>query len=271
MYELYCANLLTNAGWHVRRIPPPDFGVDLIATLAGVRLAIQCKNQRKNVGVSAVQQVVAGQEMYKHITHRMVASGSGFSKSAHKLATATRTHLAHHDSLVSSANSLITNSVIKSADHTRVRIPHSLALLPKWMRIWRTVYATYRENNSLLPSQNDTRAYAALDQTNLRIVCLNSDEPQVPSRLVMVEDGDDPSDAVGLCVPAIAEDLELIEKVRATLEHHQLQHTIHFAYMARTVAGIFSAAKRDTSLASDLPQPPRAIRSSAPNVSCSNV
>lgn len=48
-------------------------------------------------------------------------------------------------------------------------------------------------------------------------------------------------------------------QVRATLEHHQLQHTIHFAYMARTVAGIFSAAKRDTSLASDLPQPPRGL------------
>ena len=74
------------AGWKVSTTAVSgDFGVDLIARKDGQCMAVQCKRYGKSVGVSAVQQVVAG-AMHHKCTSSMVVSNQEFTKAAKQLA-----------------------------------------------------------------------------------------------------------------------------------------------------------------------------------------
>jgi hypothetical protein len=65
----------------------PDFGVDVVVTENGEKVAVQCKNYASPVGVSAVQEVIAGMRMYDCARGWVVAT-SVFTRQAQLLAKA---------------------------------------------------------------------------------------------------------------------------------------------------------------------------------------
>ena len=88
-YEIYCGNLLAEAGWNVEQTSATnDQGVDLIAEIEDAKFCIQCKRYSNAVGNKAVQEVIAGTQFYGG-THSVVVSNAGFTKSAKELAEST--------------------------------------------------------------------------------------------------------------------------------------------------------------------------------------
>lgn len=65
-----------------------DYGVDLIATKNKKSIAIQIKRYNRNVGVKAIQEVIAAKAFYKADT-AMVLTNSYFTKPAQNLAKET--------------------------------------------------------------------------------------------------------------------------------------------------------------------------------------
>ena len=65
-FEYYCADLLRRAGFLEVEVTrgSGDYGVDILAELAGVTYAVQCKRYDGPVGVKAVQEVYAGRDYY---------------------------------------------------------------------------------------------------------------------------------------------------------------------------------------------------------------
>lgn len=99
-YEDMCEMSLRQCGWMIHRTPATgDQGVDLIATIPGLRVCIQCKRYSSPVGNSAVQEVVAGRFHWKG-THAVLVSNAGYTASAEELALSTEVKLLHHDDLV---------------------------------------------------------------------------------------------------------------------------------------------------------------------------
>lgn len=91
-FEKYVAARIRNMGWKVSATPATgDFGVDLIAERNEESVAIQCKRRAKPVGVSAVQQVVAG-ALHHRCGSSAVVSNQEFTAAAKELA---RTHACH--------------------------------------------------------------------------------------------------------------------------------------------------------------------------------
>ena len=87
-FEEYVAAKLRTAGWAVTATPATnDYGVDLVAVNGKERWAIQCKRKSTPVGVSAVQQVVAGAIHYA-CWRKMVVSNQEFTRQAKVLALA---------------------------------------------------------------------------------------------------------------------------------------------------------------------------------------
>jgi restriction system protein len=88
-FEKYVAARVRQMGWDVSATSVTrDFGVDLIAARDGECIAIQCKRRAKPVGVSAVQQVVAG-ALHHQCSASAVVSNQEFTTAAKELA---RTH-----------------------------------------------------------------------------------------------------------------------------------------------------------------------------------
>jgi restriction system protein len=76
-FERYIAARFRADGWSVSFTPGSgDYGVDIIVQKDGTRVAVQCKRQSKPVGVSAIQQVVAG-AMHDQCTKQQLA-GTGY-------------------------------------------------------------------------------------------------------------------------------------------------------------------------------------------------
>lgn len=86
-YEYVVADFLKAKGYHGVKVTKGsgDFGVDVIATKHGAKYAVQCKLYSSPVGVSAVQEVVAGKAYYG-CTEAMVVTNSTFTAAAEKLA-----------------------------------------------------------------------------------------------------------------------------------------------------------------------------------------
>ena len=92
-FEGYCMEILKENGWKVKETPNTgDQGVDLIASIENLRICIQCKNHKKPVGNSAVQEISAGKSYWKG-TNAVLVSKSGFTKSAQKLAKSNKVSL----------------------------------------------------------------------------------------------------------------------------------------------------------------------------------
>jgi restriction system protein len=85
-FENYVAAKLRAAGYRVALTKATgDFGVDLIASKGGRRIAIQCKRHGRRIGAPAVQQVVAGALLHR-CTSTMVVSNQEFTAAAIELA-----------------------------------------------------------------------------------------------------------------------------------------------------------------------------------------
>ncbi|MBA4805423.1 MAG: restriction endonuclease [Brevundimonas sp.] len=69
-----------------------DNGVDILSTINGKLIAFQCKNHRRPIGVTAVQEVFAGARFYG-ASYGAVISSSGYTKAAENLAAKTGVRL----------------------------------------------------------------------------------------------------------------------------------------------------------------------------------
>jgi restriction system protein len=92
-FEKYVAARVRQMGWDVSATPATrDFGVDLIAERGSECVAIQCKRHARPVGVSAVQQVVAG-ALHHRCSASAVVSNQEFTTAAKELASTHGCHL----------------------------------------------------------------------------------------------------------------------------------------------------------------------------------
>jgi restriction system protein len=92
-FEKYVAARVREMGWDVSATPATgDFGVDLIAERGTECVAIQCKRHARPVGVSAVQQVVAG-ALHHRCSTSAVVSNQEFTTAAKELASTHGCHL----------------------------------------------------------------------------------------------------------------------------------------------------------------------------------
>ncbi|ABM72308.1 Hypothetical protein P9515_11011 [Prochlorococcus marinus str. MIT 9515] len=106
-FENHCIKILKENGWKVKETPNTgDQGVDIIASIDNYRICIQCKNHKKPIGNSAIQEISAGKTYWKG-THAVLVSKSGFTKSAQKLARANKVKLINEFELKELGNFLI--------------------------------------------------------------------------------------------------------------------------------------------------------------------
>jgi restriction system protein len=105
-YEKYVGRILENAGWAVNYTPRTgDQGVDVIASIADIKVAIQCKFYKNKVGNKAVQEAHSGSVFY-NANFALVVSPSELTKSAKQLASNTGVHYCHHDFLVEALDNI---------------------------------------------------------------------------------------------------------------------------------------------------------------------
>lgn len=87
-FEDFLATCFKRVGYHVDRTPRTnDFGADLILVKNRQKTVVQVKRYKKNVGSTAVQEVVAALPYYR-ATLGMVVTNSAYTASAKKLAQA---------------------------------------------------------------------------------------------------------------------------------------------------------------------------------------
>lgn len=88
-YEHAVAAYLLRNGFHDVEVTQAsgDYGVDIVAWKDSLKYAVQCKYYTSPVGVSAIQEVVAGKSMYG-CSVAMVVTNNDFTPSAEELARA---------------------------------------------------------------------------------------------------------------------------------------------------------------------------------------
>jgi restriction system protein len=98
-FELYCRDVLHEAGWHAALTPGSgDQGADIIAEKDGSRVVIQCKFYSGTVGNKAVQEAYAA-AAFQDAPYAVVVTNSVYTKSAHQLAHKNGVLLMHHSDL----------------------------------------------------------------------------------------------------------------------------------------------------------------------------
>ncbi len=98
-FERFLKAHFEKQGYSVKTTPQTnDYGVDLICSKGGVKIAVQAKRYKGKVGVSAVQQAVAGMNYYS-CNNSMVATNSYFSSNAWELAKRSNVTLWDRDKI----------------------------------------------------------------------------------------------------------------------------------------------------------------------------
>jgi restriction system protein len=98
-FELYCRDILQEAGWHAALTPGSgDQGADIIAEKDGRRVVVQCKFYNGTVGNKAVQEAYAA-AAFQDAPYAVVVTNSVYTKSAHQLAHKNGVLLMHHTDL----------------------------------------------------------------------------------------------------------------------------------------------------------------------------
>jgi restriction system protein len=98
-FELYCRDILHEAGWQAALTPGSgDQGADIIAEKDGRRVVIQCKFYNGSVGNKAVQEAYAA-AAFQDAPYAAVVTNSVYTKSAHQLAHKNGVLLMHHTDL----------------------------------------------------------------------------------------------------------------------------------------------------------------------------
>lgn len=98
-FERWLERFFERVGFDVKRTPyRGDFGADFVLTWNGVKTAVQTKRSRRQVGVSAVQEVVAAKAYYGG-ERAMVVTNSYFTEQAVILARANGVRMRSRDDL----------------------------------------------------------------------------------------------------------------------------------------------------------------------------
>ena len=98
-FELYCRDILQEAGWRAALTPGSgDQGADIIAEMDDRRVVIQCKFYNGTVGNKAVQEAYSA-AAFQDAPYAVVVTNSVFTKSAHQLAHKNGVLLMHHTDL----------------------------------------------------------------------------------------------------------------------------------------------------------------------------
>lgn len=98
-YEAFCAEQLRQAGWDARVTKRShDQGVDVIADMNGIRIALQCKLYSRPIGNKAVQEVAAGR-VHERANYAAVVSRTSYTPGAEELARTNGVLLLHHSQL----------------------------------------------------------------------------------------------------------------------------------------------------------------------------
>ncbi len=114
-FEEYCAILLKNIGYHDVKVTKGsnDNGIDILATLGGVKYGIQCKCYSSDIGVKAIQEVYTGAKYYNcHVP--VVLTNQHFTKQAIELAKITNVLLWDREYLTVLVNALEESNKINS-------------------------------------------------------------------------------------------------------------------------------------------------------------
>jgi len=105
-FERFLAGLLTLQGYHATTTPASnDYGADLILTKGSERIALQAKRYQDNVGVEAVQEVVAAKAYYD-CTAAWVVTTARFTPNAISLADRNGVVLIGRDQLAERMGSI---------------------------------------------------------------------------------------------------------------------------------------------------------------------
>jgi restriction system protein len=99
-YERHCAELLKRAGWEAQAVGQSgDQGVDVLASLGDLVVAVQCKLYFANaIGNKAVQEAHAAAG-FVDAHYAVVASNAPYTRSAEQLAAKLGVLLLHHSEL----------------------------------------------------------------------------------------------------------------------------------------------------------------------------
>lgn len=98
-FERWLEQFFKRVGFDVRPTPyRGDFGADFVLTWNGVKIAVQAKRSRRQVGVSAVQEVVASKAYYG-CEQAMVVTNGYFSEQAIILGRANGVRMRFRDDL----------------------------------------------------------------------------------------------------------------------------------------------------------------------------
>lgn len=98
-FEVECAALLMDSDWLVTRTKATgDQGVDLIANIESISVALQCKKYSMPVGNKAVQEIYAGAS-FAQCDFCVVVSSASFTASARQLAQKLGVFLVHQRDL----------------------------------------------------------------------------------------------------------------------------------------------------------------------------
>lgn len=98
-FERWLGHFFERVGFEVKRTPyRGDFGADFVLTWNGVKVAVQAKRSRRQVGVSAVQEVVAARAFYG-CERAMVVTNGYFTEQAVILARANGVRMRSRDDL----------------------------------------------------------------------------------------------------------------------------------------------------------------------------
>ena len=98
-FESFLSILFSRMGYNARVTERHDQGIDVIAIKDGVKLGIQAKRFKGNVGNSAVQEVVAGLTIHG-CNKALVVTNSNFTNSAIALAKANNVELWDREVLI---------------------------------------------------------------------------------------------------------------------------------------------------------------------------
>lgn len=98
-FELFCGQLLANNGYKVETTKASgDYGADLVLYGNNKKIVVQTKRYSKNIGVSAVQEIVSAKPMY-NADESWVITNQYFTKNAINLARANNVQLIDRDGL----------------------------------------------------------------------------------------------------------------------------------------------------------------------------
>lgn len=114
-FERWLEEFFRRLGFRVERTPyRGDFGADLIITWNGIKTAVQAKSGHQNVGVAAVQQIVAAKAFYD-CERAMVVTNKYFTSQALILAEANGVIMRYRDDLARKLAELPLQSVAATA------------------------------------------------------------------------------------------------------------------------------------------------------------